>query len=168
MQCVPKTEVVHVSFTFGRVLVKFIGTHAAYDRIDPETVTWRKKIRPLRSEADYDAALNEIEQYIENEPKPGTPEADRGNGRLCPSRSWLPAWLAPARIRHPHQEASPHDENGLEAAPRVGHSGRGANRAAANARTKVRGVSAWAKEEAPAAFGVDSVFRSGARRDSNS
>ena len=35
--------VVHVSFTFGRVLVKFIGTHAAYDRIDPETVTWRKK-----------------------------------------------------------------------------------------------------------------------------
>ncbi len=27
--------VVHVSFTFGRVLVKFIGTRAAYDRIDP-------------------------------------------------------------------------------------------------------------------------------------
>jgi mRNA interferase HigB len=35
--------VVHVSFTFGRVLVKFVGTHAAYDRIDPETVSWRKK-----------------------------------------------------------------------------------------------------------------------------
>jgi mRNA interferase HigB len=35
--------VVHVSFTFGRVLVKFIGTHAAYDRIDPEKVSWRKK-----------------------------------------------------------------------------------------------------------------------------
>jgi mRNA interferase HigB len=33
----------HVSFTFGRVLVKFIGTHAEYDRIDPETVSWRKK-----------------------------------------------------------------------------------------------------------------------------
>jgi mRNA interferase HigB len=28
--------VVHVSFAFGRVLVK-------YDRIDPETVSWRKK-----------------------------------------------------------------------------------------------------------------------------
>ena len=35
--------VVHVSFTFGRLLVKFIGTHAEYDRIDPETVSWRKK-----------------------------------------------------------------------------------------------------------------------------
>lgn len=35
--------VVHVSFTFGRVLVKFIGTHAEYDRIDPVTIAWRKK-----------------------------------------------------------------------------------------------------------------------------
>jgi mRNA interferase HigB len=35
--------VVHVSFAFGRLLVKFICTHAEYDRIDPETVSWRKK-----------------------------------------------------------------------------------------------------------------------------
>jgi len=35
--------IVHVSYTFGRVLVKFIGTHAEYDRIDPKTVSWRKK-----------------------------------------------------------------------------------------------------------------------------
>ena len=35
--------VIHVSFTFGRLLVKFIGTHAEYDRINPETVSWRKK-----------------------------------------------------------------------------------------------------------------------------
>jgi mRNA interferase HigB len=33
--------IVHVSYAFGRVLVKFVGTHAEYDRIDPETVTWR-------------------------------------------------------------------------------------------------------------------------------
>lgn len=32
---------------------------------------------PLRSEADYDAALEEIERYFEKEPKPATPEADR-------------------------------------------------------------------------------------------
>jgi HTH-type transcriptional regulator / antitoxin HigA len=37
----------------------------------------KKVIRPLRSEADYDAALKEIERYFENEPKPGTPEAGR-------------------------------------------------------------------------------------------
>jgi HTH-type transcriptional regulator/antitoxin HigA len=37
----------------------------------------KKMIRPLHSEADYNVALNEIERYFENEPKPGTPEADR-------------------------------------------------------------------------------------------
>jgi HTH-type transcriptional regulator/antitoxin HigA len=37
----------------------------------------KKMIRPLRSEAEYEAALEEIERYFEKEPKPGTPEADR-------------------------------------------------------------------------------------------
>jgi HTH-type transcriptional regulator / antitoxin HigA len=37
----------------------------------------RKMIRPLRSEADYDVALREIARYFEDEPKPGTSEADR-------------------------------------------------------------------------------------------
>ena len=35
----------------------------------------KKMIRPIRTEAEYDAALEEIERYFENEPKPGTPEA---------------------------------------------------------------------------------------------
>jgi mRNA interferase HigB len=35
--------VVHVSYKFGRLLVKFVGTHVEYDRIDPGTVTWRKR-----------------------------------------------------------------------------------------------------------------------------
>lgn len=30
--------VVHISYPFKRVLVKFVGTHAEYDRIDPEAV----------------------------------------------------------------------------------------------------------------------------------
>lgn len=34
-------------------------------------------IRPLRTEADYDAALEAIEAYFVDEPEPGTPEADR-------------------------------------------------------------------------------------------
>lgn len=36
-----------------------------------------ENIRPIRSEADYDWALAEISHYFENEPKRGTPEADR-------------------------------------------------------------------------------------------
>lgn len=35
------------------------------------------EIRPIRSEADYDAALREIREYFEREPEPGSPEADR-------------------------------------------------------------------------------------------
>lgn len=30
--------IVPVAYPFGRILIKFIGTHAEYDRIDPETV----------------------------------------------------------------------------------------------------------------------------------
>jgi mRNA interferase HigB len=30
--------IVHVAYRFKRVLVKFVGTHAEYDRIDPEVV----------------------------------------------------------------------------------------------------------------------------------
>jgi len=37
----------------------------------------KKAIRPLRNEADYDAALAEIERYFDKSPKPGTPAADR-------------------------------------------------------------------------------------------
>jgi mRNA interferase HigB len=35
--------VARVSYEFERVLVKFVGTHKEYDRIDPETVSWRKR-----------------------------------------------------------------------------------------------------------------------------
>jgi len=37
----------------------------------------KKMIRPIRSEADYDTALEEIERYFDDEPKPGTADADR-------------------------------------------------------------------------------------------
>jgi HTH-type transcriptional regulator/antitoxin HigA len=37
----------------------------------------KKMIRPLRTEREYEAALDEIERYFEREPKRGTPEADR-------------------------------------------------------------------------------------------
>jgi HTH-type transcriptional regulator/antitoxin HigA len=37
----------------------------------------RQPVRPLRSKADYEAALDVLERYFDNEPKPGTPEADQ-------------------------------------------------------------------------------------------
>ena len=39
--------------------------------------TTKKMIRPIHSEAEYDAALAEIEQYFEKPPNLGTAEADR-------------------------------------------------------------------------------------------
>lgn len=36
-----------------------------------------ENIRAIRTEADYDWALEEISVYFENEPEPGTPEAER-------------------------------------------------------------------------------------------
>ena len=30
--------IVHVAYAYRRVLIKFVGTHAEYDRINPETV----------------------------------------------------------------------------------------------------------------------------------
>jgi HTH-type transcriptional regulator/antitoxin HigA len=35
------------------------------------------ELRPIHSEADYDAALAEIEQYFDNEPQRGSAEGDR-------------------------------------------------------------------------------------------
>ena len=37
----------------------------------------KKAIRPLRTKADYEAALDELEAFFDLEPKPGTVEADR-------------------------------------------------------------------------------------------
>jgi HTH-type transcriptional regulator / antitoxin HigA len=37
----------------------------------------KKPICPIRTDADYRTALDEIERYFENEPRPGTPEAHR-------------------------------------------------------------------------------------------
>ena len=32
--------IVRVSYKYQRVLIKFVGTHEEYDRIDPDTVSW--------------------------------------------------------------------------------------------------------------------------------
>ena len=37
----------------------------------------KKVIRILQTEADYEAAVDEIEEYFERPPKPGSPDGDR-------------------------------------------------------------------------------------------
>jgi HTH-type transcriptional regulator / antitoxin HigA len=55
-----------------------MASHAEHDRINPkDRVMAKKMIRPVRTEAEYDEALEEIERYFESEPKPGTLQADR-------------------------------------------------------------------------------------------
>ena len=126
----------------------------------------KKMIRPIRNEAEYDQALEEIEQYFENEPKPGAPEADRFDLLAlvvedCERKRWPiepPETIDAIRYRmetsgytqadlgrllssrqRPEQEARPRDENGLETAPRLEHPGGGADRATTNPRTEIRG-----------------------------
>jgi len=62
----------------------------------------RSQIRTLRSEADYNSALGQIERYFDNEPEPGTPEADRFDHLALviedyESRHW-PSDAPPSRI----------------------------------------------------------------------
>src|SRR6266704_1304679 len=137
----------------------------------------KKIIRPLHSEADYDVALNEIERYFENEPKPGTPEADRFDLLALiiedyERRRWPiepPDTIDAIRYRMEtggytqadlgrllgsRQRASdiltrkrPHDEDGLAAAPGVGHTGGSSDRTTAIARKKVGSIGASAGAE---------------------
>jgi HTH-type transcriptional regulator/antitoxin HigA len=37
----------------------------------------KRPVRPIRSEAEYEAALDEIESYFDKQPEPGTPAGDR-------------------------------------------------------------------------------------------
>jgi HTH-type transcriptional regulator / antitoxin HigA len=34
-------------------------------------------LKPIRSEQDYKAALRQVSPFFDNEPEPGTPEAER-------------------------------------------------------------------------------------------
>jgi hypothetical protein len=51
-----------VACRFEAIYIKFIGTHAEYDRIDAQTVEMEQlmEIRPIRTDVDYKAALKAV------------------------------------------------------------------------------------------------------------
>ena len=64
----------------------------------------KKVTAPLRTEAEYEAAVDEIEQFFDHEPRRGTPEADRFDLLALviedyEKKRWplIPAASAPAR-----------------------------------------------------------------------
>ena len=67
-----------VRFDYARRIgfIRFIGTHAEYDRIDASKVQEvDMEIKPIRNEADYDAALEAIDGLMGA--APDTPEGDK-------------------------------------------------------------------------------------------
>ena len=76
--------IVAVAYRLQVVYVKFVGTHREYDAVDAETVDMacmatedNMDIRPIHTEADYEATLKEISALMESDPELGTPEGDR-------------------------------------------------------------------------------------------
>jgi HigB_toxin, RelE-like toxic component of a toxin-antitoxin system len=71
--------VVAVAYRVGTVYVKFIGTHAEYDRIDVGTVESESsmQIRPLRTEDDYREVLVSASVLVDFDPELGTEEGDK-------------------------------------------------------------------------------------------
>lgn len=68
--------VVAINYPYGVCCVRFVGTHAAYDRIDAATIRESvMQIRPIKTKADHREALRAIEKL--RGARPDTPDGDR-------------------------------------------------------------------------------------------
>ena len=59
--------VVWINYAYGVVYARFTGTHRDYDKINAQTVRRQEDVmdvRPIRPEADYQAALAEIARLM--------------------------------------------------------------------------------------------------------
>jgi HTH-type transcriptional regulator/antitoxin HigA len=129
--------------------------------------THEAPIRALRSEADYNKALAEIERYFHVEPKPGTSAADRFDllalviadyeDKRWPIEPPDPIqairWRMETagytqadlgrligsrqRVGYSIPQAAPYDGHGMEAPSQVGHSRRSADSSAAEVKAAI-------------------------------
>lgn len=65
-----------VIFRNHRLYVRWVGTHNDYNRIDVTKILkfqkGMKKIKPIKTEADYDETISRINQLLDLNPAPGT------------------------------------------------------------------------------------------------
>ncbi len=69
-----------IRYDRGIIFIRFINSHAEYDKVDAEIVAHRggcMELRPIRNETDYQEALREIELLLNA--APNTPYIDRYN-----------------------------------------------------------------------------------------
>ncbi len=66
---------VSVDFELGIVRIRWIGTRKAYESLDLTEAKMANELKPIRTEADHEAAMAEIEHLWGS--KSGTPDGDR-------------------------------------------------------------------------------------------
>lgn len=56
--------IVKINYDYKIVWIRFIGTHAQYDRIDAKNV-WAMHIKPIKTKKDYQMALERLEKIFD-------------------------------------------------------------------------------------------------------
>jgi HTH-type transcriptional regulator / antitoxin HigA len=74
-RCHTSCLVAPINYLFRIVFIRFVGTHEEYDDIGRGDDLMEISVRPIRTEADYDATLADVDALMDA--MPGTAEGDR-------------------------------------------------------------------------------------------